>query len=78
MLQEYKNIRAIYPPSEGVIKCACYSCGKDVELNNGFVDMTKEPYKGYLCASCAAVSIGGDNCSELLMYSQETFRKSRG
>ena len=43
MLQEYKNIRAIYPPTPGIIACGCDSCGKDVKLNDGFVDMTKQP-----------------------------------
>ena len=78
MLQEYKNIRAIYPPTSGKIFCGCYSCGIDVKLDAGFVDMTKQPFKGYLCANCAAIAISGNKCDELLAYAQETYRKSKG
>ena len=78
MLQEFKNIRAIYPPTPGIIACGCYSCGKDVKLDVGFVDMTKQPFKGYLCANCANMAISGNKCSELLAYAQEIYRKSKG
>lgn len=76
-MQEYRNIRAIYPPSEGVIPKGCYSCGKDVKLDKGFVDMNRKPYKGYLCAGCTIVAIGGIKASMLLQYSQDTFRNSK-
>lgn len=76
MMQEYKNIRAIYPPKIGTICKACYSCGNDVKTDKGFADLSKPAFKGFLCASCATIAIGGNKCAELLEWAQETYRKS--
>lgn len=78
MLEEFKGIRAIYPPAPAVrLPCACYSCGKDVYTDKGFVDMAKLPFKGYLCANCTIVTIGGMKAAELQMYAQERYRENK-
>lgn len=76
-MQEYKNIRAIYPPTNGTIPKACYSCGGDVKLDCGFADMTKPPFKGYLCQACTVVAIGGNKAAELLQDSQDKARSMK-
>lgn len=75
-MQEYKNIRAIYPPTAGKVLCGCYSCGRDIDTSCGFADMSKAAFKGFLCKSCASSAIGGLKCSLLLEWAQETYRKS--
>lgn len=76
--EEYRGYRAIYPPrSEVRVIGACYSCNGDVKSENGFVDMSKQPFKGYLCATCMVHAIPGHICADLLMYAQEKYRKSK-
>ncbi len=71
-LSEFKGYSAIYLPTLGVIKQAC-SCGKDVHTDCGFVYTAK---KEYVCSQCIKIVIGGNKASDLLMYSQEKYRKS--
>jgi len=75
-IEEYKGIRAIYPPTPGTIHNACTSCGKDVKTDCGFAEPAGKPYKAYLCKDCAVIAIGGDRCAELLLWAQETYRRT--
>lgn len=71
------NITAIYPPTSHVLAGACHSCGSDVRCDNGFADLDKRPFRGYLCSRCAMTAIGGTECSRLLQESQDRERESR-
>lgn len=73
VVEEYKGFRAIYPPTEGVILGGCYSCNKNVDTDNGFVEI---PKRKYLCSSCIKTVIGGLRASELLEWSQNKYRNS--
>lgn len=75
-LEQHKGISAIYPPSNGVIKCGCHSCNKDVNLQSGFADINKGPFK-YLCSKCAIIAIGGNKAAELILFAQEKSRINR-
>lgn len=73
VIEEYKGIRAIYPPTEGVISCGCSSCGRDIKTDMGFVELAK---RTYLCASCTKTAIGGIRASYLLEWAQNKYRNS--
>lgn len=72
-LATYKGFAAIYPPSDGVIRCGCTSCKRDVSLSRGFVENNK-----YLCASCTTTAIGSNRAFDLLLYAQEKCRQVTG
>lgn len=74
-IEEYKGIRAIYPPENKTISGGCTSCNGDVKMHVGFIDVVK---KEYLCKHCATSSIGSIKLSELLLFSQEKNRKITG
>jgi hypothetical protein len=41
-----------------------------VKCDDGFADLDGEPYKAFLCARCAMLSVGHNKCLDLLRAAQ--------
>jgi len=74
-IEEYKGFRAIYPPENKSIVNGCSSCGGDVRMDRGFVNMKN---RRYMCTYCSISAIGSVRMSQLIEFAQEKNRRITG